>query len=313
MKNPRQPIVIAGPTASGKSALALRIADETGSEIINADSLQVYDGWSILTARPSPQDTASHPHHLFGHVALDGAYSVGTWLREVRAVLDRTDGTPIIVGGTGLYLSALINGLSYIPEISAEVRAEADALRLSGNSNALIQYLSAHDPLTLARTDQNNPMRLQRAWEVHRATGKGLAEWQRSKSEPLVDPALARLLVLEAEPDLLNARIERRFDAMLATGALEECARVLQIGWHPERQSSRALGAKELIAHLRGECSLDAARKAAIIATRQYAKRQRTWFRTRMQDWQHLPAGTDDLAARMRPALSPGLHNQAVI
>lgn len=277
-------MLIAGPTASGKSALALAIAERDGGVVVNADASQVFANWRVLTARPGPEDEARVPHRLFGHVPGDAAYSVGHWLREVAPLLGGA--RPIIVGGTGLYFTALTEGLAEIPETPAAVRAEADALRLRGDLAPLLADL---DPETLARIDRRNPMRVQRAWEVQRATGRGLAAWQDDTPPPLLPLARAQPLLIDAEKEWLNARIARRFDAMLAGGALEE-ARANLATWDPALPSARAIGAPELIAHLRGETTLDAARRAATIATRQYAKRQRTWFRARMKDWRVLAA-----------------------
>jgi tRNA dimethylallyltransferase len=284
--DPDRPVLIAGPTASGKSALAIAIAERDGGVVVNADASQVFANWRVLTARPSAAEEARVPHRLFGHVPGDAAYSVGHWLREVAPLLGGA--RPIIVGGTGLYFTALTEGLAEIPETPAEVRAEADALRRDGGVEAL---LGAIDAETLSRIDRQNPMRVQRAWEVQRATGRGLAAWQDATPPPLLPLERAQPLLVEAGKDWLNDRIARRFDAMLAEGALEE-ARANLPGWDPALPSSRAIGAPELIAHLRGEMTREEARAAATIATRQYAKRQRTWFRARMKAWRPLPAVT---------------------
>lgn len=284
--DPDRPVLIAGPTASGKSALAIAIAERDGGVVVNADASQVFANWRVLTARPSAAEEARVPHRLFGHVPGDAAYSVGHWLREVAPLLGGA--RPIIVGGTGLYFTALTEGLAEIPETPAEVRAEADALRRDGGVEALLGTIDAE---TLSRIDRQNPMRVQRAWEVQRATGRGLAAWQDATPPPLLPLERAQPLLVEAGKDWLNDRIARRFDAMLAEGALEE-ARANLPGWDPALPSSRAIGAPELIAHLRGEMTREEARAAATIATRQYAKRQRTWFRARMRAWRPLPAVT---------------------
>jgi len=274
---PERPVLIAGPTASGKSALALRIAEEQGGVIVNADALQVFANWHILTARPSDADLARARHVLYGHVARDENYSVGHWLRDLAPYLDQR---PIIVGGTGLYFSALTEGLAEIPPTPADIRAQADTLTRE-------TMLAALDPATATRIDQQNPMRVQRAWEVHRTTGRGLAAWQDDTPPPLLPLSDCSALLIDAPKDWLTPRIERRFDAMLDLGALGE-ARANLANWDPSLPSSRAIGAPELIAHLKGELTLDQARGAAIIATRQYAKRQRTWFRARMKAWNRL-------------------------
>ncbi len=277
---PDRPVLIAGPTASGKSALALRIAETQGGVVVNADAIQVFANWRVLTARPSPQDEARAPHLLYGHVPGNAPYSVGHWLREVAPLLHAST-RPIIVGGTGLYFTALTEGLAEIPAIAPTVRAAAEARLRDGGPGALLADL---DPATLARIDRRNPMRVQRAWEVWQGTGRGLADWQDNTPPPLLPLARATPILVDAPKDWLNARIARRFDAMLAAGALEE-ARANLDRWNPEDLSAKAIGAPELIAHLRGEISLDAAREAATIATRQFAKRQRTWFRARMRAW----------------------------
>ncbi len=279
--DPDRPVLIAGPTASGKSALALEIARRQGGVIVNADALQVFDGWRILTARPTALDEAAAQHLLYGHVAYDAEYSVGHWLRDVAPLLGGPD-RPIIVGGTGLYFTALTEGLAEIPATPPDIRAEADRRRDTEGFQTLLAEL---DPATRARVDPLNPMRVQRAWEVLRATGRGLADWQDDTPPPLVPLAKAQPLVLNADRDWLAARIDRRFDLMIEAGALDEARAMLPL-WNPALLSSKAIGAPELIAHLRGEMPLEAAIAAAKIASRQYAKRQRTWFRARMRDWQ---------------------------
>lgn len=278
------PILIAGPTASGKSALALEIAERRGGRIINADALQVYDGWRVLTARPSPEDEARAPHALYGHVPFEGDYSTGQWLREVVPLL--TGGPrPIILGGTGLNFAALTEGLADIPPTPPEIRARADALPLA----AMLTDLDREDPAIAARIDRANPMRVQRAWEVLRATGRALSDWQADTPAPALPLAACQPLLLEADPGWLNARIETRFDQMLRAGALDEARAVLP-RWDRAKGARKAIGGPELIAHLRGEISLEAARAAAIIGSRQYAKRQRTWFRARMGNWRRILA-----------------------
>jgi tRNA dimethylallyltransferase len=171
--SPEQPVLIAGPTASGKSALALEIAEASGGVIVNADALQVYDGWRVLTARPGPEEEARAPHSLYGHVPFEAEYSVGDWLRALAPLL-QADQRPIIVGGTGLYFRALTEGLAEIPPIPPEIRAEAEALP----AEDLLSWLRAHDPDTVARIDTQNPARLRRAWEVLCGTGRPLSAWQ---------------------------------------------------------------------------------------------------------------------------------------
>ena len=278
-----RPVLIAGPTASGKSALALEIAERLGGVIVNADSMQVFAGWRILTARPTPEDAARAPHALYGHVAQEAEYSAGHWLRDVAPLLEG-GARPIIVGGTGLYFAALTEGLAEIPPIPCAIRAEADALRSGGG---LARMIGALDTATRDRIDLRNPMRVQRAWEVQRATGRGLAAWQAATPPPLLPLERAHALLLDADRDWLNARIAGRMDAMLRDGALAE-VRENMAHIAAGRPSAKAIGASELAAHLRGEMPLAAAQEAAIIATRQFAKRQRTWFRARMGGWQRI-------------------------
>ncbi len=249
---PERPVLIAGPTASGKSALALAIACTGGGVVVNADALQVFANWRVLTARPSRDEEAAVAHALYGHVPGDAAYSVGAWLRAAVPFLDGPQ-RPIFVGGTGLYFAALTEGLAEIPPTPPDVRAEADALLAAGGAAPML----------------------------------GLAAWQDDTPPPALPLADATALVLDAPRDWLRARIARRFDAMLAQGALEE-ARANLPGWSDTLPSAKAIGARELIAHLRGEIGLDEARRRSIVASRQYAKRQRTWFRARMRRWQSL-------------------------
>ncbi len=279
-----RPVLIAGPTACGKSGLALRIAQAQGGVIVNADALQVFDGWRILTARPDDADLARAPHLLYGHIPFDAPYSVGHWLREVAPLLNGP--RPIIVGGTGLYLTALTEGLAEIPPIPPDVRAAGDSLSLP-------DLLSALDAQTRAAIDTANRARVQRAWEVLTATGRTLPDWQADTPAPLLPLGAATALVLDADKEWLNARITRRFDQMLTSGALDE-ARAMQPRWNPAHLSSKAIGAADLIAHLDGTVSLHQAREAAIIASRQYAKRQRTWFRARLKQWRVIHVSSTD-------------------
>ncbi|SIT79103.1 tRNA dimethylallyltransferase [Yoonia rosea] len=292
---PDRPVLIAGPTASGKSALALHIAQTQGGVIVNADALQVFDGWQILTARPDNHDLALAPHALYGHVPFDADYSVGHWLRDVAPFVNGPL-RPIIVGGTGLNFHALTQGLAEIPPTPPEVRE-------AGNALPLPALLAALDAETEGRIDTQNRMRVQRAWEVLQATGQSLAVWQDKTPPPLLSAHAATCITLDAPKDWLNDRIARRFDQMLDQGALDE-ARAMLPRWNPDHLSSKAIGAPELIAHLQGSLSLSEAREAAIIASRQYAKRQRTWFRARHKAWHHVAADSADLSATLRFAHS---------
>ncbi len=278
--NASRHLLIAGPTASGKSALALAVARAQGGLIVNADALQVWSCWRVLTARPTAADEAQAPHALYGHVDPDRSYSVGDWLREIAALLGQR---LIVVGGTGLYLTALTRGLAYVPPTPTEIRAEGDA-RLA-RDGGLARMVADLDPPTRDRIDIRNPARVQRAWEVYRATGRGLADWQADTPPPLIGEADSQRLLVTADRDWLADRIERRFRTMVAEGALDE-ARAMHPRWHPARQWARAIGAPELMACLDGRLDLPEAIDRAIISTRQYAKSQRIWFRGRMRDWQ---------------------------
>ncbi|QDC09657.1 tRNA (adenosine(37)-N6)-dimethylallyltransferase MiaA [Oceanicola sp. D3] len=276
-----RPVLIAGPTASGKSALALEIAARSGGVVVNADALQVFTNWRVLTARPSPEEEAAAPHALYGHVPGDLAYSVGHWLRDVAPLL-AGEARPIIVGGTGLYFTALTEGLAEIPETPAEVRAKGDALPLP-------ELRAALDEAQLARIDTANRARVQRAWEVLQSTGKPLWRWQDETPPPRLPLAKAQPFLIDAPKEWLTPRIETRFETMLKAGALEEAQANLP-GWSPTLPSAKAIGAPELIAHLRGELSLPDAAERAKISTRRYAKRQRSWFRARMKTWDSVSA-----------------------
>lgn len=277
-----KPVLIAGPTASGKSSLALAIAERDGGQIINADALQVFDCWQALSARPDASETARAVHHLYGHVPYAVRYSTGHWLRDVAPLLK--GGRPIIVGGTGLNFTSLTEGLAEIPEISRDIRQQANDLNLEAMLDAL-------DKRTTDTMDTANRARVQRAYEVLQATGRSIRDWQDETPPPLLPLQDTYPIVLTADKEWLNDRMERRFDQMLENGALDE-ARALLPHWDPELPASRAIGGPELIAHLNGEMSLAEAKTRANIATRQYAKRQRSWFKARMKQWQHVPADT---------------------
>jgi len=273
------PILIAGPTASGKSALALEIAQTRGGVIVNADASQVFDCWRVVTARPSIEEETRAPHRLYGHIPWDSHYSTGHWLREVAQILSG-DERPIIVGGTGLYFRALTEGLADIPATPPKIRDVANTLPLE-------ELLSGISPQTAAGLDRANRTRVQRAWEVERATGRALHLWQAETPAPILALPRTLPLVLEVDKDWLNARIAKRFDAMLAGGAMEEVI-ALADRFDPTLPAFRAIGVPELMACHRGEITLETARERATISTRQFAKRQRTWFRARMQDWHRI-------------------------
>lgn len=274
--DPNTPVLIAGPTASGKSALALAIAQAQGGVIVNADASQVYDCWRVISARPSIQEIAQAPHMLYGHVDARSSYSVGHWLREVSQILAQQQ-RPIIVGGTGLYFNALTVGLADIPPVSQAVRSNA-------NATPLDDMVAALDAETASRIDLNNPRRVQRAWEVLMATGRGLADWQDTTPPPVLELSQCHAIAVHADKDWLHARIVRRFDQMLEQGALDEVAAVLET-YDPTLPAHQAIGVPELVCYLKGKLTLDVARMDAIIATRQYAKRQRTWLRKNTYNW----------------------------
>jgi tRNA dimethylallyltransferase len=283
MPDPARPVLLAGPTASGKSALALWLAQEQGRVVVNADALQVWDMWRVLTARPSPEEEGQVAHLLYGCVGAGQDWSVGHWLRAVLPVLKRHPNA-VIVGGTGLYFRALTEGLVEIPPTPPAIRAEADAHLARNGLDAMLADLDAR---TMAQIDPRNPARVQRAWEVLRTTGRGLAAWQADTPAPALPRAQATAYVLRPPVPWLDARIAARFDQMLTGGALEEARAILPI-WQATAPWARAIGAPELVAHLQGHISLLQAQTDATLATRQYAKRQRTWFRARMGDWQTL-------------------------
>ncbi len=278
--DPGRPVLIAGPTASGKSALALRIAEEQGGVVVNADALQVFADWRILTARPTSEDEARAPHRLYGHVPGSRAYSVGDWLRDIAPLLAGPE-RPIVVGGTGLYFAALTEGLADIPPTPPEIRAMADSRLAAEGAQALLAEL---DPATQARIDRQNPVRIQRAWEVQATTGRGLADWHGETDAPLLPLAEAQALVLETDRDWLARRIAHRYRLMRDRGLLDE-ARGNRPGWSPALPSAKAIGAAPLMAHLDGDLDETGLETAITTLTRQYAKRQRSWFRTRMRAW----------------------------
>lgn len=283
-------ILIAGPTASGKSALALRFAQQRGGVVVNADSMQVYDGLRILTARPDETDLRQADHRLYGHVPPSHTYSTAEWLRDVVTILRQLEGrTPIFVGGTGLYFTALIEGLSSMPDIPADIRAYwRDRLEAEG-APALHSLLSQRDAATAMRLKQADGQRIVRALEVLDASGQSISHWQSQRETPLIDLATSRAIVIEPDRAALAARISLRFDAMIEQGALEEAERVLALDLDPSMPVMKAIGLRELGSHLKGELALEEAVTRAKAATRQYAKRQMTWFRNQFgEHWQRV-------------------------
>lgn len=288
---PVAPILIAGPTASGKSALALTLAGALEGVVINADSMQVYADLRVLTARPAPEEEALAPHRLYGSV--DGAvnYSVGRWLADAEAVLAETRAAgrvPIFVGGTGLYFKALIEGLSAIPPVPEEVRARLRAEFTHMQTPDLHDVLASRDPQAAARIQPNDRQRIMRALEVFAATGRSIRAFRDARTPgPLTGEAVSRIF-LAPDREALRARIDARFDTMMQAGALDEVARLAARNLDPALPVMRAHGVPGLIAHLRGEASLDEAIARGKADTRAYAKRQFTWFRNVLPGWSWL-------------------------
>ena len=283
--NEARPILIAGATASGKSALAIKIAKKLGGVIINADAMQVYEGWKILTARPTKQDQRNVSHLLYGHVDNKEAYSVGDWLRQVTPLLDGNH-RPIIVGGTGLYFRALTEGLANIPKIPKEYKKKSSELIQNGK---MLDMVADFDEATRSKIDLQNPVRVARAWEVLQATGKSIVSWQADTPPPILNINKCDAILMHSSTHWLNERIKIRFEAMLDNGVLEEITENSQ-SWDPQLQSSQAIGATQLIEYNLGRISIEKATELAVIASRQYAKRQRTWFRKRMENWRTIIA-----------------------
>ena len=283
--NEARPILIAGATASGKSALAIKIAKKLGGVIINADAMQVYEGWKILTARPTKQDQRNVSHLLYGHVDNKEAYSVGDWLRQVTPLLDGNH-RPIIVGGTGLYFRALTEGLANIPKIPEEYKKKSSELIQNGK---MLDMVADFDEATRSKIDLQNPVRVARAWEVLQATGKSIVSWQADTPPPILNINKCDAILMHSSTRWLNERIKIRFEAMLDNGVLEEITENSQ-SWDPQLQSSQAIGATQLIEYNLGRISIEKATELAVIASRQYAKRQKTWFRKRMENWRTIIA-----------------------
>ncbi len=284
--------LIAGPTASGKSALALKLAQEIGGEIVNADALQLYRDLRILSARPSADDEASAPHHLFGIADAADGWSVGRWLTAASAALAQIAGRgrhAIVVGGTGLYFRALTEGLADIPPIPRSARDAAEQLYDSGGESALRAALALADPIAEARISPGDRQRLTRALAVARASGRPLSAWQ-AETRPAIGSDAWRAVVLEPPREALYARIEARLTAMAAQGAVDEAAALVQRGLDPRLPAMKAVGLRELAACATDAVPLDDAIGAAQQATRRYAKRQLTWFRNQTPDWPRITA-----------------------
>jgi tRNA dimethylallyltransferase len=281
-------VLIAGPTASGKSSLALALAERIGGVVINADSMQVYGGLKVITARPKDADEARVPHRLYGHVDAAINYSVGQYVTDAGAALAemRRDGkVPIFVGGTGLYFKALTAGLAAVPPIPPDIRAGVRARLSAHGAPALHAELQRRDPVTAARLNPNDRARTARALEVVEATGRSLADWQTEGLPPLIDAARAVRLFLAPDRGALYARIDARFSAMLTAGALDEVRRLAARKLDPLLPAMKAHGVPWLIRSLRGEIDLAGAAEGGKRDTRRYTKRQATWFRHQLPDW----------------------------
>ncbi|MCJ7420284.1 tRNA (adenosine(37)-N6)-dimethylallyltransferase MiaA [Sphingomicrobium astaxanthinifaciens] len=299
--------LIAGPTASGKSELALRLAEAKDGVVINADSAQIYADLSILAASPSPGEQARAPHRLYG--VRDGALpcSAADWAalaKQEIAVARAAGKLPILVGGTGLYLRTLLDGIAPVPEIDPAIRAAVRDTDTASNYAAL----ATEDPAAAARLNPGDSLRIARALEVVRSTGHPLSYWQARKEGGIGGAVTLRPLLLLPPRDWLAARCDRRFETMVAAGAIEEVTALLARGLDPALPVMRAIGVPELAAHLAGETSLDDAIAAAQRATRQYMKRQYTWFRRQPPaDWPRFsdPLDSDDALARALALLAP--------
>jgi tRNA dimethylallyltransferase len=284
----KRAVLIAGPTASGKSALALMLAEAVGGTIINADAMQVYRDLRILTARPLPREEARVPHLLYGHVDAAENYSVGRWCVDAAAALaevERGGRLPILAGGTGLYFKALTHGLAAVPPIPAQIRSAVRARLAREGIAALYAELSERDGATARRLTPGDRARITRALEVVLATGRSLTDWHREGMTPALDPQLAVKVFLDVDRAELYRRIDARFDAMLAAGALAEVRVLASRRLDPALPAMKAHGVPWLIRHLDGEIDLAAAAEAGKRDTRRYTKRQATWFRHQLPDW----------------------------
>jgi tRNA dimethylallyltransferase len=303
---PSPALVIAGPTASGKSGLALALAEEFGGTVVNADSMQVYSGLRVLTARPTPADEARVPHRLYGVLDPADACSAARWRDLAAAELEtawQAGRLPVVVGGTGLYLRALMEGLSPIPEVPAEVRAEARALLAELGNAVFHARLAERDPVMAARLEPGNSQRLVRAWEVLRATGRSLAEWQAAPPEGAMAADWLAVTLMPPK-DALYAACDGRFRRMVDEGAVDEVRSLLARRLDSALPVMKALGVAELAAHVQGGIGLDEAVARAAGATRNYAKRQLTWFRHQMPAARPVPEQfSESLPAKIFPII----------
>jgi tRNA dimethylallyltransferase len=284
-----KPVLIAGPTASGKSALALDLARASGGVVINTDSMQVYRDLRVLTARPTADEETAVPHRLYGHVDAAINFSAGAWVTDAAKMLDEAraqNRTPIFVGGSGLYFKALTRGLSAVPPIPPEIRDDVRARLERDGVEALHAELSRRDPVSAERLKVRDRTRIARALEVVEATGRSLTDWHREGLPPLLPPGEFIALFLSPEREALYARIDARFDAMVKAGALDEVAALAARHLDPLLPAMKAHGVPVLIRHLRGELSLEEAATIGRADTRHYAKRQFTWFRHQLPEFE---------------------------
>jgi len=282
-------VLIAGPTASGKSALALELAQRTGGVVINTDSMQVYRDLRIITARPTMEEEARVPHRLYGHVDAAVNFSAGAWVADAAKMLAEARAQkrlPIFVGGSGLYFKALTRGLSAVPPIPPEVRERIRSRLERDGVEALHAELARRDPVSAERLKPRDRIRIARALEVVEATGRPLPDWHREGLPPLLPPGEFSALFLSPQRDVLYARIDARFDAMLAAGALDEVAALAARRLDPLLPAMKAHGVPTLIRHLRGEVTLEEAAEIGRADTRHYAKRQFTWFRHQLPEFE---------------------------
>jgi tRNA dimethylallyltransferase len=282
-------VLIAGPTASGKSALALALAQATGGVIINTDSMQVYRDLRVLTARPTADEEALVPHRLYGHVDAAVNFSAGGWVADAASALAEVreqNRLAIFTGGSGLYFKALTRGLSAVPPIPAAVRESVRARLDRGGVEALHAELARHDPASAERLKPRDRTRIARALEVVEATGRALTDWHREGLPPLLPPGTFSALFLDPDRDALYARIDARFEAMLAAGALEEVAALAARRLDPLLPAMKAHGVPALIRHVRGEITQEEAATIGRADTRHYAKRQFTWFRHQLPEFE---------------------------
>ena len=279
-------VLIAGPTASGKSALALARAREAGGVIVNTDALQVYDGLSLITARPSDEETAQAPHRLYGVVPPEQRFSTGDWARAAERVIAETGDAPLVfTGGTGLYFETLVSGFADVPVVSPEALAWATDEVAGLGREERGRLIADRDPVIALRLKAPDPQRVIRALAVLKSTGRSLATFQDTPHRALLEGWEIERVVLNPDREVLRQRIAARFELMLELGAVEEVRAFLARELDPSLPAMKAIGVREIADWLAGTATREEMIERAVTATRQYAKRQRTWFRGRMADW----------------------------